>query len=137
MDPLSITASIAALLHLSGAVVQYLNEVKSASSDRQKILDEVVTLSGLLYHLRSLVERNQQTGEWLETMSSLSVPNGPLDRLGGSLGFLSTKLAPQKGLKKVGKAISWPFQGREVKEVLEAMERQKVIIGLAMQNDHM
>ncbi|KAI9860643.1 MAG: hypothetical protein M1813_006068 [Trichoglossum hirsutum] len=196
MDPLSITASIAAILQLSGTVVRYLSEVKSATSGRQKILSEVVSrfevaraglwqlellgvepqwsvasvkartpiiqssfrtssevlllrvhlanlplfqqvvaLSGLLYHLRNLVEQDQQKREWLETMRSLSVPDGPLDQLRGSLGFLSAKLAPQEGLKKVGKALSWPFHGQEVREVLEAMERQKFLISLAMQND--
>jgi hypothetical protein len=43
MDPLSITASIAAILQLSGTVVRYLSEVKSATSGRQKILSEVVS----------------------------------------------------------------------------------------------
>jgi hypothetical protein len=137
MDPLSITASIAALLQLSSTVVRYLSELKSAANDRQKILGEVVVLSGLLYHLQNLVSRAQQHDEWLATMRSLAVPGGPLEHIRLSLEFLSAKLAPQAGLKKVGKALSWSFQEKEIKGFLEAMERQKAVISLAMQNDHM
>ena len=137
MDPLSITASITALLQLSSTVVQYLGEVKSATNDRQKILGEVVALSGLLYHLQNLVSQAQGHDEWLATMRSLGVAGGPLEHIRQSLEFLSAKLTPREGLKKVGKALSWPFQEREIKGILEAMERQKAVISLAMQNDHM
>lgn len=38
MDPLSITASIIAVLTLSAEVVKYLNDAKEASSDSTRIL---------------------------------------------------------------------------------------------------
>ena len=55
MDPLSISASIAALLALTGTVVQYLTAVKGASKDSQKTLLEVSSASGLLYQLREIL----------------------------------------------------------------------------------
>jgi hypothetical protein len=50
---------------------------------------------------------------------------------------LENKLAPAKGWRKVSKAIVWPFQKEEIKEILNVIERQKIFFNLAQQNDHM
>ena len=51
--------------------------------------------------------------------------------------FLALKLAPAEGLKKVGKTLAWPFQEREMKEILGSTERLKTLFLLSLQNDHM
>ena len=40
-DPLSTIASLVAILQLAGTVVTYLNDVKEASNDRNRILLEL------------------------------------------------------------------------------------------------
>lgn len=58
-DPLSTSASIIAVLQLTGTVVQYLNDAKGASEDRQRILAEISSTSGVLFLLKDLAERAQ------------------------------------------------------------------------------
>jgi len=134
MDPLSISASLAALLQLSAVVVKYLSDVKDAPDDRKRLLFEVSNIKGLLSTLQDLA----QPGEtWLETVRSLNAPNGPLQQCWSLLKCLDEKLAPVVGLNKVRKALAWPFQKGEIKDILCTIERLKTLFGLALQNDHL
>lgn len=138
MDPLSISASITALLGLTSTVIQYLNGVKGASEDRRRILSELASINGILFILQDQADQAKHDDQWSSTLQSLSVPEGPLDQFRRALERLSSKLAPPAtGLKKLGKAIIWPFQKEEVKEILSSIERQKALFNLARQNDHM
>jgi hypothetical protein len=58
-DPLSISAGIIAVLQLTASMVQYLNEMKDTSKDRQSLLVEISSVSNLLYTLKDLAERAQ------------------------------------------------------------------------------
>jgi hypothetical protein len=136
-DPLSISASIIAILQLTGTVVQYLNDAKGASEDRQRILAEISSISGVLFLLKDLAERAQWEEGWSMTIKSLNLPGGPLEKFKMMLQKLTSKLKPAEGVKKVGKALIWPFQKGEINEILSTMERQKTFFNLALQNDHM
>ncbi len=137
MDPLSIAASITALLQLTATVIQYLNTVKGAPTDRQRILMELCSVNGTLYILEEQASQAQQGDGWSSTLLSLNNPNGPIEHFKRALGLLENKLAPAEGWRKVGKAITWPFQKEEIKEILNVIERQKTCFNLARQNDHM
>jgi hypothetical protein len=56
MDPLSVTASIIAVLQLSAKVLAYLNDVKDASKDRAQCEIETLNLYSLLLNLRCRLE---------------------------------------------------------------------------------
>lgn len=137
MDPLSVSASIVALLQLTGTVVQYLNSVRGASEDRQKILLEISSVSGLLYRLGDLAEQIEGGDSWYKTLKSLAVPQGPLEQFKTVLEILAAKLKPVDGWKKAGSALKWPFQKGEIKDLVSTIERQKTLFGLALQSDHM
>ena len=138
MDPLSITASITALLQLTSTVIQYVNGVKGAAEDRRKVSSELAGVKSILRNLQDEADRDEQDDQWSSICESLNTPGGPLEQLRKALERLSSKLAPSAtGLKKIGKAISWPFQKEEVKEILSSIERQKALLNLARQNDHM
>lgn len=137
MDPLSISASIVAVLQLTGTIIQYLNTVKGAPKDRQRILLELCNVNGTLYILEERASQAQQGDAWSSTLLSLNKPNGPVEQFKTALERLENKLAPAKGWSKVGKAIVWPFQKEEIKEILNVIERQKTFFNLAQQNDHM
>lgn len=137
-DPLSVTASIVALLEFSAKVIGYLNDVKNGSADRGKVLSEIASVNCMLYSLQEKAHEDKQNDAWSSTFHSLNVPNGPLDQIRTALESLSTKLAPPSTpLRKVRKAITWPFQKGEIKEILERIERAKGLLNLARQNDHM
>ncbi|KAL9134056.1 MAG: hypothetical protein Q9175_004768 [Cornicularia normoerica] len=138
MDPLSISASIAALLQLTSTVIQYLNGVKGAPEDRRMLLSELASVNGFLFILQDQADQAKQGDQWSSTLQSLNVPEGPLDQFRRALERLSSKLAsPATGLKRLGKAVTWPFQKEEIKEILGSIERQKSLLNLARQNDHM
>jgi hypothetical protein len=136
-DPLSISASVTSILQLTGTIVQYLNDIKGFTEERNMIIEEVSSISGFLYILKDLAERPQGEKTWSATVTSLNVPNGPLEQFRIVLEQLASKLEPVRGLKKIGKQLAWPFQKNEAKNILNTVERQKTIFNLALQNDHM
>ena len=133
MDPLNLSASIIAVLTLGATVVQYLNNIKDAASDRQSILNEVVFTTGLLRVFQDLVKERDR---WSATVASLTIPNGPLEQLTRTLQRLEVLLRPASGVKKAAKTILWPIKKEEIKDILCALERQKTLFSLAIQNDH-
>lgn len=137
MDPLSISASVAALLALTGTVVQYLKDVKGSSKDSEKLLLEVRSVSRVLYLLKELLDHAEEDELSFRTIKSLSAPKGPVEQFKASLEVLAFKLKPVSGWKKAGKALTWPFQKEEIKNILCTVERQKTLFGLALENDHM
>lgn len=134
-DPLSITASIIAIIQLTQQVIGYVIDVKNSSDDSKRILNELASAHTFLFLLEDKAKRSGT--QWDKTMRSLVTPNGPLEQFKNALELLASKLGPRKGLKKVKKALSWSFQKREIKEILGTIERQKTLFILALHNDHM
>lgn len=134
--PLSISASIVALLQLSATVVKYISDVKEASAIGQQLLSEVTSATGTLYLLKDLAQRDQWAEHWPTTIRSLAGPDGPLDQFRKALHSLADKLMPVVGMRKIGKALRWSFEKNEVQEVLSIIERQKTLFMLALQSEH-
>ncbi|KAI9807286.1 MAG: hypothetical protein M1833_000029 [Piccolia ochrophora] len=136
-EPLSITASIIALLQLTSKVVKYLNNASSASKDSSRILIELGSVNGYLLILEDLVGRADGGETSLCTVRSLGVPYGPLAQFKSTLERLAKHLEPVFGIKKAGKVLRWPFKKDEVTDMIFALERQKAFFILAMENDQM
>ena len=135
MDPLSISASITALLQITAKLVKYLSLVNGVAEDRQRILSELCSINCILYSLqdRAAIEESS----WSLMSRSLSAPNGLLALFKDALQILVEKLEPVKGPQKIGKAMAWPFRKDEVHELLSTMERQKSLFILTLQHDHL
>ena len=73
----------------------------------------------------------------LKGFRSLTAKLGPVEQLESSLGSIVNKVRPVSKLKKIGKALVWPFTIKEVEEILKKMERQKSTITFALQGDQM
>ena len=136
-DPLSVSASIIAVLQLTGTIVSYLRDVREASEERQRILNEITSASGMLYCLKDLVEREQHADPSLTAARLLCVKGGPLYQFKQALERLASKLTPSTGFREAGKSVLWPFQKREISEILGIIERQKTYFVLALQNKHL
>jgi hypothetical protein len=135
MDPLSISSTITALLQLTSTVIQYLIDVGDAAESRREVLNEISCVSGLLFALRELSERPKGTGSWCTTIEALKLPNGPLEQFKRIIEHLWSKLGNNSS-RKVQRALVWPFEKREIKEILHTIERQKSLFVLALENDH-
>ena len=139
-DPLSITASIIAVLQLSSTVLKYLVDVKDASADRKSLIYEISSTRGILSTLNETVDDARLSGEtWSATVRSLEHPDGPLRVLTTTLQQLSATLqgsASATGIKKAANSLRWPFKQSEVEKILSVIERQKSTLSLALENDH-
>ncbi len=136
MDPLSITASVSALIQLSSIVIGYLSDVKGGPKELQRLRLELCSVLPVLSILQDEAEQATTGGLWSSTLSSLDVPNGPIQQSREALERLESKLAPVGGWRKVGKAFTWPFERDEILAILSTVERQKLLFTLARQNDH-
>jgi hypothetical protein len=134
-DPLSITASIIAVLQLTNAVVSFLKDIKGGSEDRVRLRDEIWSTISLLEMLKYRVEE-AETGDrhsrWDQKLSLV----GPLNQLKHLLEKLVSKLAPANRLERTIQKIMWPFDKNELKEILLTIERQKALFSLAIQHHH-
>jgi hypothetical protein len=135
MDPLSISSGIAALLQTTSIVIQYLFEVRGASEGRRELLNEVSCVSGFLFALKELSDRLKWTDSWCTTIIALGEPNGPVEQFKQSIDNLALRLG-NEGSRTVQRALAWPFQKAEIKEILHKIERQKALFVLALANDH-
>jgi hypothetical protein len=136
MDPLSVSASIAALLALAGTVTQYLSTIAKATDNREKLLMEVSSSSGLLYSLKDLCERVDVQSSIFMSLKALNSPQGPFEQFKKTLELLSEKLAPAYGCAKVKKALTWYFDQSEVNALMDVIQRQKTFYILALQGNH-
>jgi hypothetical protein len=136
MDPLSLTASITALISATTQLVSYLNDVKDAPKERAKLASEVACLYPLFIQLKYRVSEAAVGDKWGEsTWTLLGGSNGPIDQFGKALAELAGKLVPATGLKGIGRKLIWTLDKTECMDILTKIERLKTITGLALQGD--
>jgi hypothetical protein len=138
MDPLSVTASIIAILQLSNKVIGYLNDVKDASKDRAKCAIEASNLHSLLTNLRYRLEDEDAGMPWFTAVRALAVENGPLDQFKEALELLQDRITGDTGrLGQLRQTLIWKFKKEELDRILGTMERLKTLVGVALQMDHL
>lgn len=140
MDPLSLTASIIAILQLTSTVINYLNDVKNASKDLARCATEASNVYWLLTNLKyRLEEAKSENASWHIAVRLLNVTNGPLDQYRSALEQLQSKVtrASASGLQKAGRALVWKFSKHEVDDILSRIERLKSLTQIALEMDHL
>ena len=137
MDPLSLTASIIAVLQLSAKVLGYLSDVKDASKDHAKCAVEAANAHSLLMNLRFRLEDASADAPWHTAVRALGVENGPLDQFKQALEALQTGMTVKGRLQEAGRALMWKFKKEEIAGILHRIERLKTLVGIALQMDHL
>lgn len=137
MDPLSAAASIIAVLQLAGTVAQYLNSVSNAPKERDAVFKEVSSMIGVLFLVKDIAERTQTEHALSGSVRSLAVPGGHLEQFQKTLERLASRLSPGGTLKRIGRALHWPFAKDEISGILDSMERLRAHFMLALQADHL
>jgi hypothetical protein len=139
MDPLSISASIIALSQVTSTVIQCLIDTGEVSGYRKKILNEITSAAGFLFALQDLANRSKETESWHATLGALNAPGGSLSQFKASMESLVSILGDNSpsDLKKAQSVLVWPFQSKQVKEILQTIERQKLTFALALHNYHL
>jgi hypothetical protein len=137
MDPLSVTASIIAVVTLSGKFIQYLNDVKDAPKDRGKCAIEASNLHHLLTSLRYHLEGQNDDAPWFVAVRNLASEDGALDQYKKELELLLEKVAVAGRSRRVVQALKWKIDKEEVNSILDRMERLKTLVVIALEMDHL
>jgi len=136
-DPLSITASIIAIIQLTTKVVSYLQDVKHAPRECQQCAIEASNLLSLLINLRYHLESATKEDPWFTAVTALNVENGPFDQYRQALEELSCKVRIQEELEKIKRRVVWTLNKGEVERILQRMERLKGLVSIALELDHL
>ena len=140
MDPgtaVALAASIVQLINTTMTAIKYLNDVKDAPKDRSRLALEATSLLMLLTDLRYRVEEVGASDLRLTAVASLGVEKGPLEQFKDAMETLIRKLKPKTGMEKLGMALLWSLDKKEIDDLLSKIERLKSLIGLALQSDHL
>ena len=135
MDPLSLTASIVAVLQMTGKLLSYLNHVRNTTKDQAQLAVEVSNIYGLLTTLRFRVEQSNTHDPWFSAVHELGRENGPLDQVKEALERLMLKLEPCQGMQRLGKQLIWKFEKLEMRDILDKIERIKSLVNIALTDD--
>ena len=133
-DPLSITASIAAVLQLTSAIATYLKAVYDAPQERISFLLEISGLESLLDALQKRVDQANSGDPWLTELQALGAS---ISQFESHLKRLASKLEPVGGLnfKEVARRLKWKFNKTDVEDTLAKIERMKSLIIFALTNN--
>ena len=135
MDPLSLSASIVAVLQVTGKLLSYLNDVRNTTKDQAQLAVEASNVYGLLASLRFRVEQSNAHDPWFSAVHNLGAENGPLDQAKEALKRLVSKAEPCQGIQKLGKQLMWKFEKSEMRDILDKIERIKTLVNIALTDD--
>ncbi|KAK5127530.1 hypothetical protein LTR85_006869 [Meristemomyces frigidus] len=136
MDPLSVSASIIAVLQLAGSVLSYLKSVHDAPKECEHFAQETTNLHSLLVKLLARLQEPDSAQEWYREVRWLAVSDGPLDQCKTALAKLDSKLAPAKGVAKLTRPLLWKLIRADVNGAMARTERLKTLTQIALQMDH-
>ncbi len=138
MDAASVAASIIAVLQLTAAVTDYLNDVNDAPKDCERFAIEAANLYNLLVQLKFRLDEGRCNEAWYTAVRSLGVENGPFDQYKHALEKLRVKISGGSGgIKKIGMALTWIFSKEEIISIISRIERLKSLIQVALEMDHL
>lgn len=150
MDPLSVTASVIAVIQAASAVISVCYEFKAIISDGpsalSKVLEEVKDLRSVLENLEKLASRAEKENEATKMLPNLKLlckaDQGPLDLCLKNLNLLRQKIAPPgwtgQGVSKrsaLVQAMSWKWKETDITKLLQDLERCKSTLSLAISAD--
>jgi hypothetical protein len=148
MDPLSITASVIAILGLAEKIISscrlYLSSIRDAPSDLRSILIEVSSLKSILDNLQFLATHGAD-GDHSQTTQDLNGPDGPIHGCWEALAKLENLFPPttvpgstvtKRRVTNISLAqLAWPFKKRHAAESLGQIRRHKSTITLSLTSD--
>jgi len=137
MNPLSFTASVIALIRLTGTVITLLSAVKDTSKARHQCELEVKNILHLLENLRDRCDGRNSRDPWFASVRQLSVSGGLFDQFRDALKQLQHELEPAKGLKRAGKTLAWKFNATDLERIFSVIERLKSSLQIELEKDQL
>jgi hypothetical protein len=119
-DPLSTTSGIVAILQATKAVISYLRDVDEANEHKTRILLELSAIRGILQTINNFTTNATKGDSLLRNIEGLAAPLAEYQSL---LSLLEKVLEPSQGLNRIGKALKWSFESKNVLEGFATIER--------------
>ncbi|KAF4955667.1 hypothetical protein FGADI_4360 [Fusarium gaditjirri] len=135
MDPLSASASVIAILQLSTEVAHYVVSARGATKQQRRLHEEIRDCEDMLLRLKDILENELPDPNRAPRILLLEGPHSPFKRLETLFQSISVRLAPKKGLTKVLSFLTWPFNEKDVSELIAAIQREKGLLQLALESD--
>jgi len=129
-DPLSITASIVAVVQISSIILKSLGNLKDTPGDLRRLRRELDGLQSVLLPALERLKRHEEDMAMIQLLNA----HAPLEEFRILLEHLKKKLASVVNLNKARRAVAWQFQKGEFKSILGTIERQKTLFVLALQS---
>jgi hypothetical protein len=136
-DPLSITASIIAVVQATDYVITscqtYVGRVKNAAADIDKVFKEASLLKGIFLNLQELAQEDPDN----ERLKDLIGPGGPVAICNEALSAIHAKLQAQASQARLTttRRLLWPFESKKLDEILERIREQKPNLVLSLETD--
>ena len=138
MDPLSIIASIIAIVEITGTVIAYIDQFRGAQKSINQYEIEIYNLSTLLLQLKSHLNESSPQEPWYAAVQALDVKDGPFHQYLQALKSLVAKVNRNKGkMAKFQNILMWKFVEPEVSSIMKKLERLKTSISTALELDHL
>ncbi|KAH6995447.1 hypothetical protein BKA56DRAFT_650369, partial [Ilyonectria sp. MPI-CAGE-AT-0026] len=136
MEALGVAANVIAVVDISIKVaslcVQYARDVKNAAADIERLKNEVTNLKGVTEAVQELL--NNPNSAKLDKLQRLE---NDLDHSRVLLQTLELRLTPRtsrKAMSKLGlRALKWPFQRKEVDDLVQTLRRHAETIDQTLQ----
>ncbi|KAH6643577.1 hypothetical protein C7974DRAFT_985 [Boeremia exigua] len=135
MDPLSVTASIIAILQLTAKVGEALGDATDASTDRSQFTADLSNLSSLLVSLLTRLEEGSND-PWHANVRRLGGKDGIISQYRVALEQLKDKISDAHRIQKLAKTILWKHIKGDAERILSRVERLKSLVLIALEMDH-
>ena len=113
MDPLSVTASAAALSHVVHNLYQICDSLRNESEQRKALSGKL----GLVQSIITALDRRRQGAKpgqtWYEGLEALEASDGPLEQLRKTLQDLEADLTSKEGGRRLVQKLRWHWDKDE------------------------
>ena len=135
MDPLSVSASLIEVSQLSGKIVFLLDVIKDRSVEESGLMVEISRTADLLTSLNNLIAERREGAQWLKTFDSGSSVKAPIDGLAKVFRSLAERLSysDPSSMRLYKRKLTW----LELRSTLSVMRRARILLELAMQEEHL
>ncbi|KAF5250996.1 hypothetical protein FANTH_3860 [Fusarium anthophilum] len=117
MDPLGATAA------------------KGATIQQRRLHEEIRGFEGIFLQVKDSLENERADADRTSRIYLLEGPYSPFKRLEALFESIKVKLEPKKGLSKVFSSLTWPFDEKDVSELIAAIQRETGLLQLLLESD--
>ncbi|KAF1362416.1 hypothetical protein EJ07DRAFT_163659 [Lizonia empirigonia] len=135
MDPLSVTASIIAILQLMLKVCEALSDARDAATDRSQFTTDISNLSNLLVALLSRLDESS-ADPWHANVRAMGGKDNLLYQYRVALEQLKDKISAGHGMKKMATILLWKYIKDDAEHILLRLGRLQSLVQIALEMDH-